>query len=204
MNARQAGARHGAGILLALAAGATGLLPVLPAAAQADGAVDVAAKSGIVASEIEPLVAERVNAERARAGLPLLATDPRLAEIARRHSADMAAGKYFDHLSPDGKGPADRGNAAGYRCRKSHGSYVTYGLGENIFQSAVFASVTFGSSGSRIYQWMTADAIAQQVVDGWMSSEGHRENLLKRTFDRQGIGVAITPGGKVLVTQNLC
>jgi uncharacterized protein YkwD len=37
-----------------------------------------------------------------------------------------------------------------------------------------------------------------------MSSEGHRENVLKRDFDRQGIGVAITRGGKVFVTQNLC
>jgi len=180
------------------------LLAPTPTAAQADGSVDVATKSGIVAADLEPLIAERVNAERARAGLPLLTTDERLAEIARRHSADMAERKYFDHVSPDGKGPGERGNEVGYRCRKSHGSYITYGLGENIFQSAVFASVTFGSAGSRIYQWMSAEAIAQQVVDGWMGSEGHRENLLKRTFDRQGIGVVITRGGKVLVTQNLC
>jgi uncharacterized protein YkwD len=51
---------------------------------------------------------------------------------------------------------------------------------------------------------MSPDEIARQVVDGWMGSEGHRENLLKRGFDRQGIGVAITAGGKVFVTQNLC
>ena len=116
----------------------------------------------------------------------------------------MAARKFFDHTSPDGKDPERRGLDAGYPCRRSHGNYVTHGLGENIFQSAVFSSVTFGSAGVRSYQWMSVDEIARQVVEGWMSSEGHRENLLKRGFERQGIGVSITAGGKVFVTQNLC
>ncbi|MCU0253760.1 MAG: CAP domain-containing protein [Acidobacteria bacterium] len=172
--------------------------------AQADGAVDVAAQSGVQAAEVEARIAERVNAERARAGLPLLASDPKLAEVARRHAMDMAARRYFDHVSPDGKDPERRGLDAGYSCRKDHGTYITHGLGENIFQSAVFSSVTFGSGGTRTYQWIGADEIARQVVDGWMGSEGHRENLLKRSFDRQGIGVAITSGGKVYVTQDLC
>jgi uncharacterized protein YkwD len=175
-----------------------------PPGAQADGAADVAAQSGVEAAQVEARVAELVNAERARAGLPLLSSDPRLAEIARRHSQDMAARRFFDHVSPDGKDPERRGLDAGYPCRKNHGTYVTHGLGENIFQSSVFSSVTFGTAGARTYQWMSADEIARQVVDGWMGSEGHRENVLKRGFDRQGIGVAITSGGKVFVTQNLC
>lgn len=175
-----------------------------PVRAQADGAVDVAARSGVQAADVEARVAERVNAERARAGLPLLSSDPKLADIARAHARDMATRRYFDHVSPEGKDPARRGLDAGYPCRKSHGTYLTHGLGENIFQSSVFSSVTFGSGGSRTYQWMDADEIARQVVEGWMGSEGHRENLLKRNFDRQGIGVAITPGGKVYVSQNLC
>ncbi len=193
--------RTAAGLLaLALAAGAPGG----PARAQTDGGADVAARSGVEAELVKARIAERVNAERARAGLPLLATDPKLAEIARRHSEDMAARRYFDHVSPDGKDPERRGLDAGYPCRKNHGTYITHGLGENIFQSAVFSSVTFGSGGTRTYQWMSPDEIARQVVDGWMGSEGHRENLLKRGFDRQGVGVAITAGGKVFVTQNLC
>jgi uncharacterized protein YkwD len=175
-----------------------------PPRAQADGAADVAAQSGVEAAQVEVRVAELVNAERARAGLPLLSSDPGLAEIARRHSQDMAARRFFDHVSPDGKDPERRGLDAGYPCRKNHGTYVTHGLGENIFQSSVFSSVTFGTAGARTYQWMSADEIARQVVDGWMGSEGHRENVLKRGFDRQGIGVAITSGGKVFVTQNLC
>ena len=185
-------------LVLGLAAGAPG------EPARAEGGADIAAQSGVEAGLGEARIAERVNAERARAGLPLLATDPKLAEIARRHSEDMAARRYFDHVSPDGKDPERRGLDAGYPCRKNRGTYLTHGLGENIFQSAVFSSVTFGSGGARTYQWMSVDEIARQVVDGWMESEGHRENLLKRGFDRQGIGVAITAGGKVFVTQNLC
>ena len=190
--------------LLALAVLALSVPAAAPLRAQADGTVDVATQSGVEAALVEARVAELVNAERARAGLPLLSSDPKLAEVARRHSLDMAERRFFDHVSPDGKDPERRGLDAGYPCRKSHGTYVTHGLGENIFQSAVFASVTFGSAGARTYQWMSADEIARQVVEGWMGSEGHRENVLKRSFDRQGIGVAITRGGKVYVTQNLC
>lgn len=190
--------------VVALATLALALPGTAPLRAQADGAVDVARQSGVEAALVEARVAELINAERARAGLALLASEPKLAEIARRHSQDMAARRFFDHVSPDGKDPERRGLDAGYPCRKSHGTYVTHGLGENIFQSAVFSSVTFGSAGARTYQWMSADEIARQVVEGWMSSDGHRENVLKRNFDRQGIGVAITSGGKVYVTQNLC
>ncbi len=190
--------------LAALAAFVVAAPSPAPLRAQSDGAVDVATRSGVEAAAVEARVAELVNAERARAGLPLLATDPKLADIARRHSADMATRKFFDHVSPDGKDPERRGLDAGYPCRRSHGSYVTHGLGENIFQSAVFSSVTFGSAGVRSYQWMSVDEIARQVVEGWMSSEGHRENVLKRGFERQGIGVAITAGGKVYVTQDFC
>lgn len=193
------------GALAAVAAvAALALSGAAPLQAQAEGVGDVAAQSGVEAALVEARVAELVNAERVRAGLARLTHDPTLADIARRHSRDMAARRFFDHVSPDGKDPERRGLDAGYPCRKNHGNYVTHGLGENIFQSAVFSSVTFGSAGARTYQWMSADEIARQVVEGWMSSEGHRENVLKRGFGYQGIGVAITPGGKVFVTQNLC
>lgn len=49
-----------------------------------------------------------VNATRARAGLPSLALDPRLTQVAVGHAMDMAQNGYFDHVSRDGQNPFDR------------------------------------------------------------------------------------------------
>ena len=44
----------------------------------------------------------------------------------------MSNRNYFSHDTPEGLDPTDRGNNAGYTCRKDFGSYYTEGLGENI------------------------------------------------------------------------
>ncbi len=46
--------------------------------------------------------------------------------------------------------------------------------------------------------------LAELVVDGWMDSSGHRENILKDSYDLEGIGVAIDSTEQVYITQNFC
>ena len=58
-----------------------------------------------------------VNLQRSSAGLGPLRASSRLALAARRHAADMARRRYFDHVSPSGRGPAARARAVGW-----HGS----------------------------------------------------------------------------------
>lgn len=65
------------------------------------------------APDLEQAMLELVNEERAAAGLPLLAMDGELTEVARRHSADMFARGYFSHTTPEGFSPFDRIRAAG-------------------------------------------------------------------------------------------
>jgi len=76
------------------------------------------------------------------------------------------------------------------------------GLAENIFQNWTYDSITY-INGIPIYDWNTDEQIAQQTVDGWMNSPGHRENILSG-FHSEGIGVAIGSDDKVLITQNFC
>ena len=54
------------------------------------------------------------------------------------------------------------------------------------------------------YNWFTLEGLAQKAVNGWMNSKGHRENILKASYDRTGIGVAVAEDGKVYFTQNFC
>ena len=48
------------------------------------------------------------------------------------------------------------------------------------------------------------EELANLVVDGWMDSPGHRENILNSSYDVEGIGVAINDDEEVYVTQNFC
>jgi uncharacterized protein YkwD len=58
--------------------------------------------------DAEALASDLIRQERARFDLPELARDPRLSEIARAHSAEMAASDYFAHVSPTTGSIADR------------------------------------------------------------------------------------------------
>ena len=124
--------------------------------------------------------------------------------IARSHSEDMAVQDYFAHRSPEGLSPTDRGQKEGYNCRKDYGSYYTYGLAENIHQGWLYDSYSTRNGRIASYTWFTMEGLAQTAVGGWMESRGHRENILKTTYDRTGIGVAVAEDGKVYFTQNFC
>lgn len=49
-----------------------------------------------------------LNQEREKEGLKALEFDEEMAEVARKHAADMLKRGYFSHFSPEGKSPFDR------------------------------------------------------------------------------------------------
>ncbi|MCP9495614.1 MAG: CvpA family protein [Pyrinomonadaceae bacterium MAG19_C2-C3] len=65
--------------------------------------------------QLEAEMLEFVNEERLAAGLAPLEADSELTEVARRHSADMWARGYFAHVTPEGRSPFDRIQAANVR-----------------------------------------------------------------------------------------
>ena len=122
-------------------------------------------------SELELKVHAGINAERARNGGSPLKWEEQLAAVAQAHSVDMTSRGYFSHDTPEGLGPSDRIDRAGYSCWK--GSH--YGVAENIA-----IETTLGDLGRT----------AAEAVSGWMNSPGHRTNLLGRQYDRTGIGAS--------------
>ncbi|GMF12645.1 unnamed protein product [Phytophthora lilii] len=91
---------------------------------------------------------DRVNKERAAEGLPALCTNKKLQEAAQRHSDDQAANSYMDHTGTDGTNIEDRITQAGFDW------------------SAVAENVAAGQPD------------VNDVMDSWMASPGHRENIL--------------------------
>jgi len=108
--------------------------------------------------EFESQVVELTNQERANHGLEPLEIDPQLSEVAEAKSNDMAENGYFSHNSPTYGSPFDMMHSFGV-------DYQT--AGENIARG---------------------QSTAQQVVDGWMNSPGHRENILNPDFTHIGVG----------------
>lgn len=99
------------------------------------------------------------NNKRAEAGLPPLTYNAQLAQAAAGKAADMFAKGYWAHVSPDGKTPWEFIKGAGY-------SYSV--AGENLAKN-------FQNSGG--------------VVDAWMGSPSHRENIMKSNYKEVGFAV---------------
>ena len=129
--------------------------------------------------ELERAIYRLTNEVRQKNGVPTLTWENSLRDVARAHSADMLARNYFSHNSPEGRTPNDRIQA--------HCPISLTMSGENIWM---------GSN----YQNRDIRQLARTIVDNWMSSPGHRLNLLHPEFTDIGVGVA-TNGMDVQVTQ---
>ena len=129
--------------------------------------------------ELERTIFHYTNEVRQRNGIPPLTWENCLRDVARAHSADMLVRNYFSHNSPEGRTPFDRIQAG---C-----PFPMSMSGENIWMGS-------GYPAGNVRQ------LARLIVDNWMSSPGHRKNLLHPEYTDIGIGVAA--GGKeVRVTQ---
>jgi uncharacterized protein YkwD len=146
---------------------------------------------------VEYYVHVKINERRERHGLDPMNASWYVSSVSRAHSEDMAARDYFSHSNPDGEGPSDRFGKFPEHCAD--------GYGENIAMSYVGTRVDTG--GGDVETFETEEAIATHLVEGWMNSTGHRENILRERFDHVGTGVYIddrSDGGQVFATQNFC
>jgi uncharacterized protein YkwD len=115
---------------------------------------------GIFAAVLPSTLVELTNTERANDNQKILILNDTLTRAAQAKAEDMASRHYFAHNSPDGREPWWWFQQAGYA--------YTY-AGENL-------AIDFNDS--------TA------VIDAWMNSPKHRENILKGQYTQIGIGIA--------------
>lgn len=133
-------------------------------------------ESGSFFEQVEQLIFNRVNEERAKAGVPALSYNSVMETYARLKSKDMGVRNYFDHMNPEGE------LITAQMARDGIG-YNAWG--ENI---AYIGGVT------------DATALAEQFMTNWMNSQGHKENILSTNFTSIGIGV-YKSGNRYYATQ---
>jgi uncharacterized YkwD family protein/spore coat assembly protein SafA len=107
---------------------------------------------------VEAEVIRLTNIERAKAGLPALKPHWELSRVARYKSVDMRDKNYFSHTSPTYGSPFDMIKAFG---------------------------LSYSAAGENIAAGQTT---AKQVVQSWMSSTGHRQNILNKNYTHIGVG----------------
>ena len=105
------------------------------------------------------------NAERAKAHVDPLTRNAKLDSSAQTYATELATTGVFSHTGQESSTPKSRVNAAGYRSTC---------IGENL---------AFGQG------------TAAYVMDAWMASAGHRENIVAPDYHDIGIGLAWSATG---------
>ena len=122
------------------------------------------------AAQVSKEVLSLVNTARSKArkcgrkqfaAVPPLTLSAILSRAALAHSQDMANKSFFEHRGSDGSMVGERATRVGYKWR---------GVGENIANGA---------------------ETAQAVVEMWLKSPGHCENIMAPGFTEMGIAFAV-------------
>lgn len=108
-----------------------------------------------------------VNKQRTQRGERALIVNAKLQRAAQGHSENMVLDNYFSHYGPDGATPSQRMRTAGY----IYSSRIGYEIGENIAWGTLYL------------------ATPKSIVQAWMESPGHRENILNSHYRETAIGV---------------
>jgi uncharacterized protein YkwD len=108
----------------------------------------------------------RVCGRRPYQAAPALRLDPTLTEAALGHAFDMLRYGYFEHTGHDGSSPGTRVVASGYRYQI---------VGENIAEGP---------------------QTPREVVQGWIDSPGHCQNIMNPRFTDMGLAFAANSSGR--------
>lgn len=120
---------------------------------------------------LEDEVIRLVNVERVKNGLQPLKKNWEASRVARYKSQDMIDKGYFAHISPTYGSPFKMMEAFGLRF------------------SAAAENIAYGQR------------TPSEVMNSWMNSDGHRANILSRSYTHIGVGAAKSYNGTLYWTQ---
>ena len=135
------------------------------------------------------------NAEREARGLTPLEYAPALERAAFRHSRAMREHGFFSHTSPlaGQRTPADRVRKAGWESpyvgeNIANMIAIAYEPGRGLYtpqQNGGYFSYAHQGAPIPPHTYLSA---AEEVMNQWMSSPGHRENILRPAYRYLGVG----------------
>lgn len=124
-------------------------------------------------TELTDRVFDLTNHERSVEGHPILAKNLILANAATTLAKDLASRGVLEHFDRQGRTVSERYELAGY-----------------VRWTCVAENIAFGQRS------------AEEVVNGWMASKGHRANILDGDVRELGVGVALDRKGRIFWVQS--
>lgn len=125
-------------------------------------------------AEAEELIIVLINEERQQRGLRVLGGDSLLTSLAREHSTSMVENGSFSHYRYPGKRDFTYNQRPGTT------------RGENLSKTPTRRVIPG--------PYLSLQEVCEWAVSGWMSSPGHRDNILKSGFTKTGVGVSLSDG----------
>jgi uncharacterized protein YkwD len=133
--------------------------------------VPVIAANEVNLDELKQSVFQKVNEYRVSQNISPLKLDPVISQPSEQHSQNMATGKVtFSHAGSE------------QRFDQISNQIAYQKIAENVGYNSGYSNP------------------AEQVVEGWIKSDGHRKNMLG-DYNLTGIGVAKNPEGEYYFTQ---
>lgn len=139
---------------------------------------------------VENRTVERINAVRSERGLPEYTRFRQLDALAERHSTNMRDHDYYSHQSPDGQPFSTRADRIAPACKPA---------AENIFRVPIDSAVRIYGTDRHVSTY-SSDGVVAYLVQGWLNSDGHRENLLARDMQRVGISITVSDDDEIYAT----
>jgi len=151
-------------------------------------------------SQVERLVVERTNEVRANRSLDAVTFSETLADPTRDHSTNMSEQGYVGHIDPAGGTVEER-----YvdECAALRDGREEFEYSENA--AVVWYKTVFESSltEENVYA-RSEEGVAEVLVDEWLASDAHRDNLLTEGWETVGVGIGVGENGTVFGTQAFC
>lgn len=117
-----------------------------------------------------------VNARRTGAGLPPLAAEPRLTAAAEGYARQMLENQWYEHTGPDGR---------------------------TFVQRIVDAGFPFTVPVGEVLAWSSAYVSPETIVEAWMNSPSHRQQILSPLYGLAGVGCYVAAGGALWCAADL-
>jgi uncharacterized protein YkwD len=146
---------------------------------QAPAPMQLRSQGMVTLRDVEYRIWRLTNDVRRQYGLPPVSQEGALSRVSRTYCDDMLRRHFFSHTNPEGLTAQER--------LRAFYSGPIYGWGENIWEGSNMSAAD-------------SEALARTIMNSWMSSPGHRENILSPDYTHLGVGV-VASGREIRTTQ---
>lgn len=145
-------------------------------------------------TELNQLTYDNLNNERIERDLHALSQDTDIENIAQYKTENMISEDYIAHESPDGQNVNDRFSQFNVNCQS---------VGENLAKTFYDRNVNHEYDEGTI-TYTSMEELSQGIVNQFMNSQPHKENLLDENWNSHGLSIQVTSDNEVYVTHKFC